>query len=370
MTRPDDESTPANRPQDDPVELGWGQEPTDPANDAAVDANSDVEAVARREGDLENGHEDKREGGSEAGDGTATAVAAASGDADADSEDAAHEPRDERSMSTVPPALWVWLAAALLLVAGLGFLAGDRFGPGTGGAGGDGVNLAGASAGSDDSGPVAKDDGTYDASILGPREGAAIATMDDITEVHRRDEADPFALGAVDAPVVMTMFSDFECPFCARFATQTQPSLIADYVDEGLVRIEWNDSASGGAAEQSAQAGRAAAAQGKFWEFQAAAFDAATAKGNGHPEFTVDELVDIARTAGVEDLELFRTQVEDGTWEKPVQEATAYAQSIGVQGTPQFIIGGTPVSGALPEQQFRDYIELELMKAERAQNQE
>lgn len=290
---------------------------------------------------------------------TTTATADAEVD---DADDAADGETDTRSLRTVPPALWVWFAALLLLVGGLAFIAGNAYGPG----GGD-VNLAGASAGKNFDGPVAGDDGTFDAGIVGPREGAAVATMEDIANVHRRDEADPFALGAVDAPIVMTMFSDFECPFCARYAVNTQPNLIADYVDSGLLRIEWNDSAAGGPAAQAAQAGRAAAAQGKFWEFQKAVFDAAVAKGNGHPEFTVDELVDAARTAGVEDIDLFREQLEDGTWEKAVQESTAYAHSIGVQGTPQFVIGTTPVSGALPEQVFRDNIELELMKAKRAE---
>lgn len=342
MTRSDDADPrnpdDASVPDDRPVELGWGQDPTDPANEANVDANSDVGAVVGAEGHAE-----------------ATDTGATDTESDA-------EATDTRSMKTVPPALWVWFAALLLLVGGLAFIGGDKFGPG----GGD-VNLAGASAGKNDDGPVAKDDGTFDAGIVGPREGQAVATMDDISNVHRRDEADPFALGAVDAPVVMTMFSDFECPFCARYAVDTQPNLIADYVDSGLLRIEWNDSAASGPASQAAQAGRAAAAQGKFWEFQTAVFDAAVAKGNGHPEFTVDELVEAARTAGVEDVELFREQLEDGTWEKAVQESTAYAQSIGVQGTPQFVIGTTPVSGAVPEQVFRDNLELELMKAKRAE---
>lgn len=337
----DHDGAPASTPGD-PVELGWGRDPGDPAGPAAVDANSTVGAVST----------------AQAADGDDAAGDAAVGAAD-------ERPADARSMKTVPPALWVWFAAVLLLVGGLGFLAGDRFGPG--GSAGDGVNLAGATAGSNDGGPVAKEDGTYDATIMGPRAGSAIATMDDISEVHRRDEADPFAMGAVDAPVVMTMFSDFECPFCARYAQDTQPNLIADYVDSGLLRIEWNDSAGTPPSAQAAQAGRAAAAQGKFWEFQDAAFDAAVAKGNGHPEFTVDELVEIARTAGVEDVDLFKKQIEDGTWEKPVQEANAYAQSIGVQGTPMFVIGATPLSGALPEENFRDTIELELMKAERAE---
>lgn len=345
MTRPEDQPDPIDpahatgpRPEHEP----------EPAAESTAEPAADSGAVAPEPAD-----DAAHDGASNDGEGTTAA----------DPEGAPAKPR--KSWKAIPTEAWVWLAAALLLVAGLGFIAGDRMGP----TGGGTINLAGAAAGKNLDGPVALEDGTYDAGILGPRAGTTVATAEDLPNLHRRSEADPFALGAVDAPVVMTMFSDFECPFCARHALTTQQNIIDDYVDAGLVRIEWNDMPmSSPRSARAAEAGRAAAAQGKFWEFERAAFTAAQDKGTGHPEFTDEELIDIARTAGVGDMELFERQLNEGTWERAVADATAYGRSIGVDGTPMFLIGGQMASGAQPEQVFRDYIELELMKAKRTES--
>ena len=32
-----------------------------------------------------------------------------------------------------------------------------------------------------------------------------------------------------------------ECPFCGKFARDTEPTLVKDYVDKGILRIEWRD---------------------------------------------------------------------------------------------------------------------------------
>ena len=42
------------------------------------------------------------------------------------------------------------------------------------------------------------------------------------------------ALGPADARVVMVEFADFQCPYCARFAQDTLPQIIANYGDRVL----------------------------------------------------------------------------------------------------------------------------------------
>ena len=72
----------------------------------------------------------------------------------------------------------------------------------------------------------------------------------------RRDFDDPMAVGRVDAPVVMVEYSDFQCPYCGRFARETKPELLRQYVERGVLRIEWRNFPIFG--EESERAARAA----------------------------------------------------------------------------------------------------------------
>jgi len=45
------------------------------------------------------------------------------------------------------------------------------------------------------------------------------------------------AVGRSTAKIVIVEFSDFQCPFCMRFATETWSTLRAEYVDTGRVQV-------------------------------------------------------------------------------------------------------------------------------------
>ncbi|AKA95865.1 DsbA family protein [Corynebacterium ulcerans] len=209
-------------------------------------------------------------------------------------------------------------------------------------------------------GPVALANGSYDAMIYGP--GKELKSAEDILNVHRRNAKDPFAIGALDAPVVISEYSDFECPFCAKWSNETEPTIIKDYVEKGLVRIEWNDlPVNGPDAVSAAKAGRAAAAQGKFNEFRSALFQASkTIKG--HPENKLANFEEFARQAGVKDMARFSREATDNTYDSVVNKAREYAGSLGINGTPGFVVGTQYVSGAQPTEVFVRAIEAELAK--------
>ncbi|AEG80850.1 putative secreted protein [Corynebacterium ulcerans 809] len=209
-------------------------------------------------------------------------------------------------------------------------------------------------------GPVALANGSYDAMIYGP--GKELKSAEDILNVHRRNAKDPFAIGALDAPVVISEYSDFECPFCAKWSNETESTIIKDYVDKGLVRIEWNDlPVNGPDAVLAAKAGRAAAAQGKFNEFRSALFQASkTIKG--HPENKLANFEEFARQAGVKDMTRFSREATDSTYDSVVNKAREYAGSLGINGTPGFVVGTQYVSGAQPTEVFVRAIEAELAK--------
>ncbi|WP_235827029.1 DsbA family protein [Actinomyces culturomici] len=178
-------------------------------------------------------------------------------------------------------------------------------------------------------------------------EGAPSETNPGLLEVirkqARRDPADAQAQGAVDAPVVMVLYSDFACPYCTLFAKQVEPGL-ADLVKDGTLRIEWRDLAQiTPTSPLAAQAGRAAAAQGRFWEFHDAVYAAA---GDGeHPEYTEDNLTEFAKAAGVPDLDAFRLAMTSAETEKAVTDAKTEAYNLGITGTPFMFIGEAYISG-------------------------
>ncbi len=190
----------------------------------------------------------------------------------------------------------------------------------------------------------------------GGRAATTPAPTGPLGDLARRVPGDPMALGAVDAPVVMVMFSDYRCPFCAKFSRDTEQELVDEYVTTGTLRIEWRDyPIFGPESTLGAEAGRAAAAQGRFWEFNRAVF--ASAPERGHPELTPDLLEQFATEAGVGDIARFRTDIADPATASAVQSDLGQASSLGVPSTPAFVINGNPVLGAQPLDDFRAAIE-------------
>ncbi|WP_296536894.1 thioredoxin domain-containing protein [uncultured Actinomyces sp.] len=182
-------------------------------------------------------------------------------------------------------------------------------------------------------------------------------------ETHR-DPADAQAKGKVDAPVVMVIYSDFACPYCTQFAQKVKPEL-ADLVDQGTLRIEWRDLAQiSPTSPLAAQAGRAAAKQGRFWELHDAVY--AAADPQGHPEYTEDSLVAFAKRAGVADIEKFRSDMNAAETVSAVTEAKNHAHSIGITGTPFMIVGETFISGFQDADYMKAVINSQAAKAKAA----
>ncbi len=76
-------------------------------------------------------------------------------------------------------------------------------------------------------------------------------------------------LGSDNAPIKILVFSDFQCPACATYGTQVEPSLKKEFVETGKVQLTYFDFPLAGHrwAFLAARAGRCAHEQNKFWEF-------------------------------------------------------------------------------------------------------
>lgn len=184
---------------------------------------------------------------------------------------------------------------------------------------------------------------------------------EDEVGVARRDADDVTALGDVDAPLVLIEYSDYRCPFCGVFARDTMPLLQEEYIDTGKVRFEWRDfPVFGEESMDGAMAARAAGEQGLglYWEYHDAMY--ADAPERGHLEIDQERIMSWAEQVGVPDMDKFEADLDDPDLRATIEADTAEARALGASGTPTFLIGQTPLVGALPADEFRAAIDAQL----------
>jgi len=176
----------------------------------------------------------------------------------------------------------------------------------------------------------------------------------------RRDGEDPAALGEEDAPIVLIGYSDYQCPYCARWVEEVQPELVERYVEPGDLRIEWREFPyMGESSHMLAVGAHAAGEQGAYWDYHDAVYGDQDTYKDQDPETLADQLTGVAENQGL-DPERFAEDLADDDLNAAVDEDFAEGQRIGVSGTPAFIINGTPVFGAQPLDVFTDAIDTAL----------
>ncbi|RKT05879.1 protein-disulfide isomerase [Streptomyces sp. 3211.6] len=178
---------------------------------------------------------------------------------------------------------------------------------------------------------------------------ADTGAFDELKALARREAGDKLAVGRTDAPVVLIEYSDFKCGYCGKFARDTEPELVKKYVADGTLRIEWrNFPIFGAESEAAAKAAWAAGQQDRFTAFHAAAYaEGAKAKGFGE-----DRLVELAREAGVPDLERFKADLAGEQAAAALRRDREEGYRIGVRSTPSFLVNGQPLAGAQPLDAF------------------
>lgn len=175
-------------------------------------------------------------------------------------------------------------------------------------------------------------------------------------------QADGHAMGDPSAPVVITEYSDFQCPFCRRFHDETLPLLVRDYVAQGTVYFTYRhfpvvDGGLGGESHRAANAAVCAARQNRFWEYHDILFANQTGENIGN--FTANRLTAMAETIGM-DMAAFEECLASGTADDEVEIDKASAIDLGMNSTPSFVINGQVVTGAQPYEVFQSAIEAAL----------
>ena len=176
----------------------------------------------------------------------------------------------------------------------------------------------------------------------------------------RRTANDPLALGRVDAPVVIVNWSDFQCHYCGLFAKDIAPKL-EHYIKDGTVRVEWRDFPYlGPDSLVAARGARAAAEQGKFWEFHDALYTDMAPPNSG--ALTDARMREIAAELKLDEAR-FAADLTSEKLLQDIQRDGREAQDLGISGTPSFLINGQPVQGAQPVEAFDAVIDKALKGA-------
>ncbi len=169
---------------------------------------------------------------------------------------------------------------------------------------------------------------------------------------------DPRALGDPNAPVTIYEFTDYECPFCKKFYAETRPQIIAEYVETGKVRFVARDMPLDihASAMLAAVAGHCAAEQQNFWPMYEALFETHQVRWGGDPDRDRAVMIALATEIGLEEGP-FVACLDDPAMEQAVQAEMQAAMQLGINSTPNFLVNGTLLRGALPFSNFSQLID-------------
>lgn len=198
-------------------------------------------------------------------------------------------------------------------------------------------------------------DGKYMASLQPLVMGGTNAGGNNVkVDVSEDDDA---VLGKVDAPVTIIEFSDYECPFCEKFFTETYPQLKKDYVDTGKVKIVFRDFPLSfhPNAQKAAEAAECAGEQGG----NTAYFKMHDKLFQNQNDLSVNSLKKYAKEIGL-DTAKFNSCLDSGKMASEIQKDESDGQAAGVSGTPAFFINGKLLEGAQPYSAFKKVIDEEL----------
>jgi len=169
------------------------------------------------------------------------------------------------------------------------------------------------------------------------------------------DLANGNKLGKDDAPLKLTTFVDFQCPFCLKFTATQEPTLISEYVKTGKMQIivQMFPIFQGDESFRAAQAGECAASLNKFfpyydklYQIQAQAGQVSNEKQNVG-RFTAANLIQYATDVGM-DKDKFTTCLNSGKFDSDIQASNNQAKNFGITATPGFLLNGTPIGSGTP----------------------
>jgi protein-disulfide isomerase len=157
-------------------------------------------------------------------------------------------------------------------------------------------------------------------------------------------------LGSRDAPVVLVEFADYQCPYCQKVDPDVE-KLHTEFGGKVAVAFKDFPLPMHANAEKAAEAARCAGDQGKFWEY--------------HDLLFREKKLEVADLkAKAEALKLntdkFDKCLDTGAQAAAVHKDLEEGKTLGLSGTPSFLINGHFFSGAPEYSALREMVEQQL----------
>jgi protein-disulfide isomerase len=184
--------------------------------------------------------------------------------------------------------------------------------------------------------------------VLGraPVEASAEPALVAVAQVPAGLTSAGLVLGRPDAPVTIDLYEDFQCPACATWGRTVFPSLAANELGAGTVRIVFHDMAFLG--PDSILAGRAAfaaARQDRFWDMWATLYANQGRENSG--AFSRDRLIAMADRLGLDRVR-FEADLDSAGAGAAIDGSRSDATQAGVTSTPTLLVDGQALVGLHP----------------------
>jgi len=173
--------------------------------------------------------------------------------------------------------------------------------------------------------------------------------------------------GNPDAEITIVEFSDFQCPFCWRFYTQTLPLIEQNYISTGKVNFVYRDfpiQSIHPYAVPAAVVAECADDQGKFWEMHDMIFK----NQKNWQDLQLAQTASLFKEYAIEiglNMDEFDSCITSGKQLEEIQNDLNDGRAYGVNGTPGFFVGNekigfTKLIGAQPFSSFQEIIDGQL----------
>ncbi len=165
--------------------------------------------------------------------------------------------------------------------------------------------------------------------------------------------------GEENAPVTIVEFSEYQCPFCGRYVSDTYPQILEEYGDQIYYIFRDYPLSFHQHAKKMAEVARCAGDQDQYWEMHDLIFEnQETWSSKQEIESDIDAYVS---QLGLDEEE-FNSCLSSGKHVQAIEDDFQLGTEVGVQGTPTFFINGQKIVGARPFADFKAVIDAELAK--------